>query len=102
MTLILILVVAGLVGAVVMYAPSILLTGLLITLRSLGKKQLLDLADGIERFFDIHGIRYEPPYKISARRSGNRWIQAVLAPIAILWKYIAVAVGFGVAIWLFE
>lgn len=102
MTLILILVVAGLVGAVAMYAPSILLTGLLITLRSSGRKQLLDLADHIDRFFYLHGIRYEPPYKMSARKSGNRWIQAILAPIAVLWKYIAVMIGFGVAIWIFE
>lgn len=102
MTLILILVVAGLVGAVVLYAPSTLLSGLLFILRSSGRVRVLNLADDIERFFDLHGVRYEAPYKVSWRQSGNTWIQTPFLLIALIWKYIAVCAGFLVSIWLFE
>lgn len=102
MTFILILLVSGIVGGVVMYAPSALLASTLFILRLSNRTQILRLADGIDAFFDLHGIRYEAPYRMSVRKSGNRWIQAILAPIAVIWKYAAFATGIGVAIWLFE
>jgi len=102
MTFVLILLVAGLVGGVAMYAPSALLASALFVLRLSSSPQILRLADSIDTFFDLHGIKYEPPYRMSARKSGNRWIQAILAPIAVFWKYASFAIGVGVAIWLFE
>ena len=99
MSIVLFLVIAGVVGAAALHLPSTLLAGALIALRWSSSPRILDFANDLDRFFNLHGMRYEAPYKISFRRDGSGWIQSILAPLAVLWKFIAVGAGLAVAMW---
>lgn len=102
MNLLIFLVVFGVVGATVLYIPAALLAAALFILRSSNKTQLEDLADRLDVFFDIHGVRYAVANRISFRKSGNGFIQFVLSIAAVLWKFVALGVGIWVAGWLLE
>ncbi|MGI3212917.1 hypothetical protein ACROSR_17620 [Roseovarius tibetensis] len=100
MTFVIMLMIGGVLGAVILYLPSGMLIGLLFILRWTGLPRAISLAEGIDDFFYVNGIRYEAPYKIAGRTDGNRWIQAILAPLAVIWKFAALGIGIFLAGWI--